>query len=131
LGDIFLKGFVIGSAFTLTDPYISDEQLGLEPGIRKSALSGVGDDDVPAFTGANFTGRVRMVKDGRPRIFLNNSAFNGKECGLRTILIHELIHAAGIGPIHHFLEGSFGYTDLDHMGDGVEAGIVKACGCKK
>jgi len=67
---------------------------------------------------------VRLTIDGRPRLFLNDSAFEGSsfwfgKLSLNDVLTHEFIHLGGqpstpslMGSLQHDLAGFEHYDDI-------------------
>ena len=121
--DLMAKGIVVGSA-----QYLKTQALGAQAGITEGARlrdrGAIGSRGIQAFTARDKPGQQETV-DGRPRIFLNLSAFNGGTYSLREVLTHELIHVAGIPP----QPGILGSLGLSHDLNGYEHydAIIMAC----
>ena len=83
-------GIVIGPASLAANPS-NVELMGVPERARQEIFAALGSSMARAFTI-----RGQFTVDGRPRIFLNTSAFaNGLE-GLIVVMAHEFIHAAGV-----------------------------------
>lgn len=83
-------GVIIGPASLVTNPN-NVKYRGIPERTRQEILAELGSSMAKAFTV-----RGQFTIDGRPRIFLNPSAFaNGLE-GLVEVMAHEFIHAAGV-----------------------------------
>jgi len=104
------KGVVIGPASLLSDSSAQNlKYMGITEYARNRDVKyNSGEGGVRAFTINDHPGKVPDTVDGRPRIFLNNTAFGS----LANDLIHEFIHAGG-GEARD--NGRFS-SDLAHLG---------------
>ena len=95
LTNMIKKGLVIGPATLLTNPD-NVNYIGVTEAARRRDVEYVGSTSVQAITIRDHPGYLPDTTDGRARIFLNSSAFGGGRFSLREVLIHELIHVAGV-----------------------------------
>lgn len=87
------KGLLVGPASLLADPSAENLQyMGITEAARSRDAGIYGSETVKAVTVRDHPGYLADTVDGRPRIFLNASAFGA---GLGDYLRHEFIHAGG------------------------------------
>ncbi len=65
--------------------------MGIPEQARQEILAEFGSSDAK-----EFTVQREYTSDGRPRIFLNTSAFRDGLGGLVSVMAHEITHAAGV-----------------------------------
>jgi len=114
--DLILGGMVIGPSTLLLHPDYNST-TGITEAARQRNVGAVGSTAAQGFTIRDILDDPRLgvqTSDGRARIFLNGSAFGGGALSLREVLVHELIHVAGVrGKDPGTLGAAFGSDDLD------------------
>jgi YD repeat-containing protein len=124
--ELLMKGIVIGPASLLTNPD-NVNMIGITEQARQRDVHIVGSTSIQAITIRDHPDHAPDTTDGRARIFLNASAFGGGVLPLREVLVHELIHVAGIEAKDPGFFGGYilGRNDLSYY-DKYQA-IIDAC----
>lgn len=100
--------------------------IGITEAARARDLDQVGYTSVQGITIRDHPGHDPDTTDGSARIFLNTSAFGGGYYSLQEVLVHELIHVAGVeGVDPGWFWEKIGYHDLSHFEGHDE--IMEAC----
>jgi hypothetical protein len=89
--------------YSATELGLANEQM------RRAYMEGFSSGRAQSGTVPSIRSGVRLTTDGRPRIFIHNSAFDGESfwfgrVSLRDALIHEFIHVGGQPPTPGWLE---------------------------
>jgi hypothetical protein len=94
--DLLGRGVVIGPATLLANSSAENlRYMGITEFARQRDVGYVGSNWTKAVTSRDHPGYAPDTSDGRPRIFLNSSAFEN----LGDYLRHEFIHAGGADAI--------------------------------
>ena len=123
--DLIQGGLVIGGGSLLQDPRDA-ASIGITEAARARDAGAYASTAIQAVTVRDHPGKTPDTTDGRPRIFLNASAFGGGALSLREVLTHELIHIAGADAKDPGILGTLlGRDDLSYYK--YYDSILKAC----